>query len=116
MDFAIIRTMQTLAEQGYAQFSLGAAPLSDVGIWPGSRPAERMLHLYSTKAERVYNYRGVLQYKTKFHPQWEPRFLAFERPWDWAGSLIASARLVQARSRADRRRIAAARIGREDTP
>jgi len=111
MDFLMIRTMQTLAEQGYSSFSLGGAPLSDVGVWKGSRIPERMLHIFSTKAERIYNYQGLLRYKNKFHPEWEPRYMAYEQPWDWASSLYASTRLVQARGRADRARIARARMG-----
>ncbi|USN97943.1 MAG: lysylphosphatidylglycerol synthetase family protein [Phycisphaeraceae bacterium] len=116
MDFVIIRTMQTLAERGYASFSLGAAPLSDVGVFKGSRMAERLLHLFSLKAERIYNYRGLLHYKSKFHPEWEPRYLAYQQPWDWASALIAVTRLVGARGRDDRRRIAAARMGIEPSP
>mgnify|MGYP003638328538 FL=1 len=111
MDFLMIRTMETLAAEGYTSFSLGGAPLSDVGVWKGSRIPERMMHIFSTKAERFYNYQGLLKYKNKFHPQWEPRYMAYEQPWDWASSLYASTRLVQARSRADKARIAQARLG-----
>ncbi|MCB9837707.1 MAG: lysylphosphatidylglycerol synthetase family protein [Phycisphaeraceae bacterium] len=111
MDFVIIRTLQTAAESGATSFSLGGAALSDVGVQRGSRVVERALHLFSTRAERLYNYRGLLLYKSKFHPAWEPRYLAYRQPWDWASALLANARLVEAGSRADRRRIAAARIG-----
>ncbi len=114
MDFLMIRTMESLAAQGYSSFSLGGAPLSDVGIWKGSRIPERMMHIFSTKAERIYNYQGLLKYKNKFHPQWEPRYMAYEQPWDWASSLYASTRLVQARTPADKIRIARARMGVED--
>ena len=78
--------------------------------------AERLLHLFSLKAERIYNYRGLLHYKSKFHPEWEPRYLAYQQPWDWASALIAVTRLVGARGRDDRRRIAAARMGIEPSP
>lgn len=111
MDYLLIKAMSTLAEQGYASFSLGGAPLSDVGTRKTSRLPERMLHQFSTKAERMYNYQGLHHYKSKFHPEWEARYLAYEQGWDWASALIANARLVQARSRADRKRIALARLG-----
>lgn len=110
MDFVIIRVMQELAAWGATSFSLGGAPLSDVGVFRGSRLAERMLHVFSKRAERVFNYQGLLKYKSKFHPAWEARYLAFQQPWDWASSLLANARLVDARGRADRARIAAARV------
>jgi phosphatidylglycerol lysyltransferase len=99
------------AERIAASVSLGGAALSDVGVWTGSGVVERALHLFSERAERFYNYPGLLCYKAKFHPVWEPRYLTFQKPWDWASSLIATAQLIKARSRADRRRIAAARLG-----
>ncbi len=111
MDFVVIRAMQTAAERGAVSFSLGGAPLSDVGVWRGSRPAERLLRLFATRAERIYNYQGLLNYKSKFHPDWEPRYIAFEQPWDWASALLANARLVEARSKHDRQRIARSRAG-----
>ncbi len=109
MDYIIINTMRAMAESGYGSFSLGGAPLSDVGVHRRSRMAERALRVFSLRAERIYNYQGLRLYKGKFHPRWEPRFLAFQQPWDWTGSLVAYARLVEARSPSDRARIAAAR-------
>ncbi len=110
MEFLILKTIQALSDRGYATFSLGGAPLSDVGTWRRSRYAERLLHAYSKRAERFYNYQGLLRFKSKFHPEWQPRYLAYQQPWDWASSLIACTRLIQARSRSDRHRIALARI------
>lgn len=110
MDFVVVRAMQTAADRGATSFSLGGAPLSDVGVWRGSRLAERFLRIFATRAERIYNYQGLLNYKTKFHPEWEPRYIAFEQPWDWATALLANARLVEARSKQDRHRIAWARM------
>ncbi|MCA9306557.1 MAG: DUF2156 domain-containing protein, partial [Phycisphaerales bacterium] len=110
MDYVIILTIQHAAGMGATSFSLGGAALSDVGTQRHSRLAERLLNLFSRRAERVYNYQGLLRYKTKFHPEWAPRYLAFSQPWDWAASLLANARLVEARSRGDRRRIAEARL------
>jgi phosphatidylglycerol lysyltransferase len=111
MDFVLIRTMQTVAEQGARSFSLGVAAFGAVGVRRGSRLVERAFHLFATKAEHIYNYKGLIRYKAKFHPDWVPRYIAFQQPWDWASALLANARLVEARSRADRRRISAARLG-----
>lgn len=113
MDFVLIRTMQTLAEQGASSFSLGNAPLSDVGVWRGSRLVERAMHAFSRRAGRLYNYQGLVHYKSKFHPKWKPRYLAYRQPWEWAASLLAVAGLVRAQRRSDRRRIALARVGRD---
>ncbi len=110
MNFLLIRTIETMAAQGYISFGLGAAPLSSVGVERGSRWAERALYAYSQRAEHLYNYRGLRHFKTKFHPQWSPRYNAFLMPWDGPASLLAVARLVKGRDRLARARIAAARI------
>lgn len=111
MDFVLLSTMQTLAGQGYAALSLGSAPLSEVGLWRSSPLVERALHLFSIRGERFYNYQGLQMYKAKFHPQWQPRYMAYPQAWDWASSLVATVRLVSAHDRRSRARIAAARTG-----
>lgn len=116
MEFLIVNTMQALREEGYSSLSLGGAPLSDVGTWKSSRLVERALRIFSIRAERFYNYQGLLNYKRKFHPEWHPRYLAYQQPWEWMSSLTANARLVRARGLADRRRIAAARFDRDGLP
>ena len=61
--------------------------------------------------ERIYNYRGVHGFKNKFRPTWEPRFMAYQRPWDWASAVITTTSLIWARTPQDRRRIERARSG-----
>ncbi|WP_035237515.1 phosphatidylglycerol lysyltransferase domain-containing protein [Desulfobacter vibrioformis] len=111
MDFVIVNTMQELARRKIVSFSLGGAPMSDVGARPQARVTERAMHLISKRAENRFNFQGLLQYKNKFHPQWKPRYLAYPKPWDWASALAVNLRLVQAGERDARRRIAAARMG-----
>ena len=112
MDFVIVRTIEVLAKQGYTSFSLGGAPMRDVGTQRRARLIERSMRLFSLRAESLFNFQGLHQYKSKFHPKWSPRYLAYPKPWDWASSLVAILRLVQARNREARYRIAAARLGR----
>lgn len=115
-EYVLLRTMQTLAEQGAASLSLGGAPMNGVGVWRGSRMIERGMHIYSRKAEGVYNYQGLSRFKAKFHPEWIPRYIAYQQPWDWAASLFAVGRLVSARGKNDKARIAAARMGTQLPP
>ena len=112
MDFVIIRTIQLMARRGYDSFSLGGAPMGGVGLQSQSRLVERAMHLFSQRTERLYNFQGLLKYKSKFHPQWSPRYLAYPKPWDWAPALAANVRLIQAGGREAKRRIATARLGR----
>ncbi len=76
MDFLFVKIMQWGKANGFRSFNMGMAPLagleggalaplwSQVGSW-----------LYR-HGEHFYKYRGLRQYKEKFDPTWEPRYLA----------------------------------------
>ncbi len=110
MEYVITRAILAAKERGASFFSLGGAAMRAVGEERTAHHIERLLRGLSRRAERIYNYGGLERYKSKFHPRWEPRYLAYQNPLDWASALIANGRLVQARRRSDRLRIAAARI------
>jgi phosphatidylglycerol lysyltransferase len=109
MEYVLVKSFLWASARGYATFSLGMAPLFDVGGYENSPLTEKLARQLFLHGERFYNYQGLHSYKEKFHPEWHPRYLAYQDPWDWAGATAAVMGLVQARSRADRRRIAAAR-------
>ena len=104
MDFVILKTALHCQELGCSSLSLGGAALSSVGREKSSFLVERGLRLFSLQAERVYNYQGLYNYKNKFDPQWQPRYLAYRYPFDWGPALLANLRVVKP-SREDRRRI-----------
>jgi len=110
MDYVIAHAIFFAKEQGATTFSIGGAAMRAVGQERTANHVERLLYSISRKAERIYNYSGLERYKAKFHPRWEPRYLAYQNPMDWASPLIANARLVQARRKEDRIRIANARM------
>jgi phosphatidylglycerol lysyltransferase len=76
MEFLFAKAMAWGREQGYAWFNLGMAPFSGLSeralapLW-GRLGAKLFRH-----GEHFYNFRGVRQYKEKFHPEWTPRYLA----------------------------------------
>lgn len=76
MDYLFVRLMLWGREQGYEWFNLGMAPLaglqnrSFVPLW------NRFGALVFGSGETFYNFRGLHQYKDKFDPQWEARYLA----------------------------------------
>ncbi len=61
---------------GYERFSLGMAPLAGLDPRRESPLWNRMGHLVYRHGEHFYNFRGLREYKEKFDPIWEPRFLA----------------------------------------
>jgi phosphatidylglycerol lysyltransferase len=94
MDYLFLRLMQYGKERGYTRFNLGMAPLASVGEERWARPFERLAHLFFRHGEHWYNYQGLRRYKEKFDPIWEPRYMAYQRPWDWPLASTTTAALI----------------------
>jgi phosphatidylglycerol lysyltransferase len=76
MDFLFASILQYGKDQGFARFNLGMAPLSGLGnheLAPFWAKAASFLYEHG---ERFYNFQGLRQYKEKFDPEWQPRYLA----------------------------------------
>ncbi len=75
MEYLFLQIMLRGKEQGYKSFNFGMAPLSGLE----DRPAARMWNRFGTylfqHGEHFYNFRGLRQYKEKFHPQWRPKYI-----------------------------------------
>jgi phosphatidylglycerol lysyltransferase len=63
--------------QGYRWFNLGMAPLSGLDLSPVSPLWTRLGRFIYRHGEAFYNFEGLHAYKAKFHPVWEPRYLAY---------------------------------------
>ncbi len=79
MDFLFANVLLWAQRQGHPRFSLGMAPLSNVGASPYARLNERLAALAFRYGGRLYNYQGVRRYKEKFQPQWIGAYLAYPR-------------------------------------
>ena len=76
MEFLVVQLMLWGREHGYRRFDLGMAPLSGVErreLGPMWARAGAWLYRHG---EHFYNFQGLRQYKEKFDPLWEPRYLA----------------------------------------
>jgi phosphatidylglycerol lysyltransferase len=76
MDFLFTELMLWGRQEGYRWFNLGMAPLSGLEERAGSPRWHRFGHLVYQYGGHFYNFRGLRQYKEKFHPVWTPRYLA----------------------------------------
>jgi phosphatidylglycerol lysyltransferase len=75
MDYLFLGLMLRLGQEGYQRFNLGLAPFSGVGDRPGATLQERAIHQIFEHLNRFFSYKGLRQYKAKFEPIWEERFL-----------------------------------------
>ena len=76
MDYLFIQLMQWGRDEGFERFNLGMAPLSGLENRALAPLWARAGALVFRFGEHFYNFRGLRQYKDKFDPQWEPRYLA----------------------------------------
>ena len=76
MDFLFIQIMGWARDQGYRWFDLGMAPLAGLEDRSLAPLWNRLAAFLSRHGEHFYNFQGLRQYKDKFDPVWEPRYLA----------------------------------------
>jgi phosphatidylglycerol lysyltransferase len=76
MQFIFTELMLWGREQGYGQFRLGMAPLSGLRSRTLAPLWSRAGAFMYRHGEHFYNFQGLREYKEKFDPVWEPRYLA----------------------------------------
>lgn len=76
MDYLFVRLILWAQQQGYKWFSLGMAPFAGLENHPLAPLWNRLGALIFLHGEHFYNFQGLRQYKEKFEPEWEPRYLA----------------------------------------
>ena len=76
MDYLFVEMMLWGRANGYRWFNLGMAPLSGLEGRAIAPLWSRLGTLVFRHGEHFYNFQGLHQYKEKFDPVWEPRYLA----------------------------------------
>ena len=76
MDYLFIQLMLWGKNKGYHSFNLGMAPLSGLENRTLAPLWSKAGSLVYRLGEHFYNFQGVRQYKNKFDPVWQPRYLA----------------------------------------
>jgi phosphatidylglycerol lysyltransferase len=76
MEFLFIELLNWGRDQGYAWFDLGMAPLSGIEDRSLAPLWNRLAVFVARHGGHFYNFQGLRQYKDKFDPVWEPRYLA----------------------------------------
>ena len=76
MDYLLTQLMLWGQEQGYEWFDLGMAPLSGLDSHRLGPIWNRLSSLLFEHGEQFYNFKGLRSYKSKFSPEWFPRYIA----------------------------------------
>lgn len=77
MEALLLHLMLWGREAGYRRFNLGMAPLSGLEVSAIAPVWTRIGNWLFQRGEALYNFQGLRTYKEKFHPAWEPRYLAY---------------------------------------
>ncbi len=99
MDYIFMNLMLALREEGYRKFALGVAPFAGIGKGPGASLTEKAIHQLQ-HFDWLAHSRGIFQYKLKFEPDWEDRYVAYQGgPFSLVKVALAITRAVDRESR-----------------
>jgi phosphatidylglycerol lysyltransferase len=76
MDALFARLLMWGKAEGYAWFSLGAAPLSGLSDHPLASTWNRLGTFIYRRGDEIYNFEGLRAFKEKFGPVWTPQYIA----------------------------------------
>lgn len=76
MDLLFVRIMEHMKAEGYKTLNLGMAPLAGLSTHSKAPFWNHVGERIFRNGERFYNFRGVQAFKSKFDPDWHPRYLA----------------------------------------
>ena len=94
MDFLFIELFLWGAVNGYTRFSLGMAPLTGLAEHRLAGRWNRFANLVARHGERFYGFGGLRRFKSKFSPDWRPRYLAAPGGMHLPAALLDVTRLI----------------------
>jgi phosphatidylglycerol lysyltransferase len=103
MEYLFTQLLLAFKDLGYRAFSLGMAPLAGVERGPLSSRWHWIGALIWRHGNPIYNFQGLRVFKGKFHPAWEPRYLAASGTLGPFVALLDVAGLIAARYKRSRR-------------
>lgn len=78
MDFLFISIFNWAKDNNYKWCSMGMSPLANMKDPDQSGLYEAMGQIVFDKVNHFYNFKGLYQYKNKFQPEWESRYLVYQ--------------------------------------
>lgn len=78
MDFLIVEAIDHFKALGVEEISLGNAPLANVNAEQGlENPGERAVKFLFDNFNQLYGYKSLFDFKRKYHPDWQGRYIAY---------------------------------------
>ena len=89
MHYLLKELILYLQTQHVTTFNLGLSPLAGISDRTSQSGSERALQLMKTIGARFYSFKGLEQFKNKFEPDWQPRYIYYQPP---VGNLVRTLR------------------------
>ncbi|GAA4795569.1 hypothetical protein GCM10023231_25010 [Olivibacter ginsenosidimutans] len=80
MDSIIIALINYAKEEGYEQLNMGLAPFSGIEA-PEGIPQKTIKFAYE-KLQQFKHYKGLREFKEKFNPTWQTKYLVYTNDYD----------------------------------
>ena len=95
MDFLFVESILHYKEQEKEGFSMGLAPLAHAGQEDFANVADKTIHLLY---KNFFNFKGLYEFKAKYGPRWEPRYLIYPDPVTLPAIILALIKVGDPRS------------------
>ena len=80
MDFVLVESILHFRENGINDISLGNAPLANTEKKSTRLPTEGLaVQFLFENLNRIYGYKSLFEFKRKYRPQWQGRYVAYHR-------------------------------------
>ncbi len=94
MDALFIGLIEWAIAEGYENFVLGKAPLSNVGYNQFSPTKEKIVKYIYHYGNRIYSFKGLRRYKEKFHPEWKGIYLAYPKNTNLSVTVLQLTKMI----------------------
>jgi lysylphosphatidylglycerol synthetase-like protein (DUF2156 family) len=79
MDFVLVESIRRFRSEGLHDVSLGTAPLANADEKSAPQGEEMAVRFLFENLNRIYGYKSLFEFKRKYRPQWQGRYLAYQR-------------------------------------
>jgi phosphatidylglycerol lysyltransferase len=79
LDYLMIKMIAFLKEDKFRTLNIGLAPLAGIH---GINISEQIIRFYKDHFKEASRLKGLFEYKNKFEPHWENRYLVYDETFD----------------------------------
>lgn len=79
LDYLIVKMIEFLRDNKFKTLNMGLAPMAGM---EGDKMNEQIMKFYRDHFKQASRLKGLFEYKNKFEPRWENRYLVYDQTFD----------------------------------